>query len=246
MLLANIRIVLVRPTHPGNIGATARAMKTMCLSTLYLVAPERFPGPEATALAAGAEDVLDAARVCVTLDEAIGDCVRVIGSSARERRIEWPCLPPDQCARQLLTDAEQGPVALLFGQERTGLTNDELDRCHYVVSIAANPDYSSLNIANAVQVLAYEIYGTHLANQGRAPGEAPAILESGVTAADLDRLYRHLETVLVEIGFLDPDNPRLLMRRLTRLFNRAQLDTNEYNILRGVLTAMQQARARKC
>lgn len=245
MWLDNIRIVLVRPTHPGNIGATARAMKTMCLRRLYLVTPERFPSTEATALAAGAEDVLDAARICVTLDEAIGDCVRVIGSSARERRIEWPCLAPGQCARQLLTDAERGPVALLFGQERTGLTNDELDRCHHVVSIAANPDYSSLNIANAVQVLTYEIYGAHLANQSLAPGETSATSGLGVTATELDRLYRHLETVLVEIGFLDPHNPRLLMRRLTRLFNRAQLDTNEYNILRGVLTAMQQARTRK-
>ena len=128
MSLDNIRIVLVRPTHPGNIGATARAMKTMALRTLCLVAPERFPDPEATALAAGAEDVLEAARICETLDEAIADCVRVIGSSARERRIEWPWLSPAQCARQLLGDAARGPVALLFGQERTGLTNDELDR----------------------------------------------------------------------------------------------------------------------
>jgi TrmH family RNA methyltransferase len=169
----------------------------------------------------------------------------VIGSSARGRRIEWPCLAPDQGARQLLTEAERGPVALLFGQERTGLTNDELDRCHFVVSIAANPDYSSLNIANAVQVLAYEIYGAHLASQGRAPGAPSTAPGSPVTATDLDRLYRHLEGVLVDIGFLDPDNPRLLMRRLMRLFNRARLDTNEYNILRGVLTAVQQARTRK-
>lgn len=245
MSLDNIRIVLVRPTHPGNIGATARAMKTMCLSRLYLVAPERFPSTEATALAAGAEDVLDAAQTCVTLDEAIGDCVSVIGSSARERRIEWPCLAPEEGARQLLTDAERGPVALLFGQERTGLTNDELDRCHRVVSIAANPDYSSLNIANAVQILAYEIFGAHLESQRRASGETSATPGLEVTAADMDRLYRHLETVLVDIGFLDPENPRLLMRRLVRLFNRAQLDTNEYNILRGVLTAVQQARTRK-
>ncbi len=243
MSLDNIRIVLVRPTHPGNIGATARAMKTMALRTLYLVAPERFPGPEAAALAAGAEDVLGAARICRTLDEAIGDCVRVIGSSARERRIEWPCLSPAQCARQLLSDAAAAPVALLFGQERTGLTNEELDRCQYVVSIAANPDYSSLNLANAVQVLAYEIYGAYLKARDQAPGEAARA--PGVTAADLDRLYEHLQTVLVEIGFLDPANPRLLMRRLMRLFNRAQLDANEYNILRGVLTAVQQAKARK-
>jgi TrmH family RNA methyltransferase len=242
--LDNIRIVLVRPTHPGNIGAAARAMKTMALRTLYLVAPERFPSAEAAALAAGAEDVLEAARVCATLEEAIADCVLVIGSSARERRIEWPWLSPAQCARQLLGAGACAPVALLFGQERTGLTNEELDRCQYVVSITANPDYCSLNLAHAVQVLAYEIYGASLRiQQGSLAAAAPA---PEVTAADLDRLYQHLQTVLIEIGFLDPGNPRLLMRRLRRLFHRARLDSNEYNILRGILSAVQQAKARKC
>ncbi len=243
MPLANIRIVLVRPTHPGNIGATARAMKTMGLSALQVVAPQRFPDPEATAMAAGAEDVLDAARVCQNLEEAIGDCVRVIGTSARERHIAWPPLSPAQCAQQLLCDAAAGPVALLFGQERTGLRNEELDRCHYMTSIAANPAYPSLNIAAAVQILAYEIYCAH--RTAAAPGTGAPPAGAAVTAADLQRLYAHLERVLIGVGFLDPANPRLLMRRLTRLFNRAQLDANEYNILRGILTAVEQTRGRQ-
>jgi TrmH family RNA methyltransferase len=243
MPLANIRIVLVRPTHPGNIGATARAMKTMGLSALQVVAPQRFPDPEATAMAAGAEDVLDAARVCASLDEAIGDCVRVIGTSARGRHIAWPQLRPDQCAQQLLGDAAAGPVALLFGQERTGLLNEELDRCHYMTSIAANPAYPSLNIASAVQILAYEIYRAYLASAISTTAVPPE--SAAVTAADLQRLYAHLETVLIDVGFLDPANPRLLMRRLTRLLNRAGLDANEYNILRGILTAVEQVRGRQ-
>jgi TrmH family RNA methyltransferase len=243
MALGNIRFVLVRTTHPGNVGAAARALKTMCLDALTLVAPERYPHPNATDMAVGADDVLARARVCATLDAAIGDCVCVVGTSARDRRIAWPSLAPHECAPRLLADAANGPVAILFGQERTGLTNEELDRCQYVVSIAANPAYASLNLASAVQILAYELYGASLARAGATP--APGDGGAPVNASDMQRLLEHLEQVLIEIDFLDPANPRLLMRRLTRLFNRATLDTNEYNIVRGVLTAVQRALAGK-
>lgn len=240
MSLSNIRIVLVRPTHPGNVGATARAMKNMSLHHLYLVAPEDFPSADATDRAAGADDVLEGAMICRSLDEALKGCQLVIGTSARQRRIEWPGLDPESCARRLMDAAQQGPVALLFGQERTGLLNDELDRCHFVVTIPADSNYSSLNLACAVQILAYEIRLAGLtvpsANLPDARADRP------VSDEDMLGLYRHMEEVLRLIGFLDPANPRRLMRRLMRLFNRATLDHNEMNILRGILTAVQRHR----
>lgn len=238
MVPANIRIVLVRPTHPGNVGATARAMKNMAMRSLYLVEPERFPSPEATDRAAGADDVLDSVVICASLDEALKDCHLVIGTSARPRRIEWPTLDPAAGACRLVEGAQQGPVALLFGQERTGLLNSELDRCHFVVTIPADQAYSSLNLASAVQILAYEIYRAVLAGR---PGEAMEAREGRLASSeDMQRYYQHLAEVLQQIGFLDPDNPRYLMRRLMRLFNRAGMDDNEMNILRGILTAIQQ------
>lgn len=240
MLLTNIRIVLVRPTHPGNVGATARAMKNMSLRSLYLVAPENFPSPQATDRAVGAEDLLQDAILTASLDEALKDCHLVIGTSARIRRIEWPALDPETCARRLVDGAQHGPVALLFGQERTGLLNAELDRCHFVVTIPADQEYSSLNLACAAQILAYEIYLA--AHVGTTASAAEAREGAPVSHEDLQRLYRHLEEVLQQVGFLDPQNPRLLMRRLVRLFNRAGLDHNELNILRGILTAVQQSR----
>lgn len=238
--LTRIRIVLNRPTHPGNIGATARAMKTMCLEQLYLVAPHRFPAPEAIALAAGAEDVLDRAHVCQTLEEAVHDCRLIIGTSARSRRIGWPTLEPSEGAKQMLVAAAEDPVALVFGQERTGLTNKEIDRCHAVITIPANPAYSSINLAASVQIMAYELMRTGT----RATPSADEILEPArpATHEETEHFYRHFEQVLVETGFLDPDNPRFLMRRLRRLFNRAAPDQNEINILRGILTSVQHKR----
>lgn len=235
--LDNIRIVLVRPTHPGNIGAAARAMKTMALPNLWLVAPSRFPSPQAVAMAAGADDVLTRAHVTADLDAAIAECRTVFGSSARSRRIGWPTLDPRAAAARLIQAAREGPVAILFGQERAGLTNEELDRCHALVQIPANPAYSSLNVASAVQLLAYELYVAAQAAPALPAGEHPP-----ATAEELQRFYRHLEEVLVSIRFLDPENPRLLMRRLMRLFNRAAPDRNDINILRGILTAVEQAR----
>lgn len=235
-VLRAIRTVLFRPTHPGNIGGVARALKNMGLEQLYLVGPAPFPSAEATARAADAEDLLARAVLCRDLDEAIGDCHFVVGTTARARRIEWPMLEPAGCAQRLAREAGRGPVALLFGPERAGLANTELDRCHAMAFIPSSPAYPSLNLVCAVQIFAYELYR---AAGGIVP-EPPAA-ERPATGAEMQHFHRHLEDVLVEIGFLDPANPRLLPRRLRRLFNRAQLDQNEVNILRGFLTAVQNA-----
>ena len=241
MPLNRIRIVLVQPSHGGNIGGCARAMKNMGLTRLLLVAPEDFPGEEASARAAGADDVLARAQVCATLDEAIADCHLVIGASARERRIAWPMLAPDEAARRVLAAVNGQEVAVLFGRERTGLTNDELDRCQALVNIPANPEFSSLNLACAVQVLAYEIRCAAEAGVAAAPAGAAAMLgEPLATSAEIQRFYQHLDQVMVASGFLDPANPRLLTRRIRRLFNRIEMTSNEVNILRGILAAVTQ------
>ncbi len=235
-----IRIVLVETSHPGNIGAAARAMKTMGLGRLLLVNPAEYPHPDATALASSAGDVLEGAQVVPDLDTALEGCVLVAGTSARRRGIGPPELMPRECAARLTAAAAERDVALVFGRERTGLTNEELDRCHLLVTIPANPEYASLNLAAAVQVLAYELL--------LARGTTPTAAESEVplaTADELERLYQHLEQAALETGFLDPENPKHLMRRLRRLFNRAQPDQNELNILRGLLTALQTPRARR-
>lgn len=231
-VLDSIRIVLVEPTHPGNVGASARAMKNMGLERLYLVAPAKYPDPEASARAAGAEDLLNKAVVCATLDEAIGSCHFVVGTSARSRRIDWPAFDPVECAARLRHEAQRGPVAILFGQERSGLTNEALDRCHAVVQIPANPAYPSINLASAVQILSYELF-----RAGRT-ASTDEVLELPASEEEMSHFYVHLEAVLLRTGFFDPANPRLLMRRLRRLFNRAQPDKNEINILRGILTSV--------
>lgn len=238
--MSEVRVVLVQPSHPGNIGGVARAMKNMGLRGLYLVDPAAFPHPDAQARAAAATDVLAAARVYPSLDQALEGCSLVIGTSARARTIAWPQLDPETCARRLMAHSERAPAALLFGRERTGLTNDELDRCHYVVEIPADPAFPSLNLVCAVQVLAYELRRASLrspASNGETATDAPPASQE-----DMQRFYRHLEEVLIEIAFLNPAHPRKLMRRLMRLFNRAGLDQNELNILRGILTAVQQGR----
>ncbi len=236
----NIRIVLVETSHPGNIGAAARAMKTMCLEELVLVNPAEFPHPDAAARASGAADLLERARVTATLDEALAGCVLVAGTSARRRGIGPPELAPRECAARLAAGAVQQDVALVFGRERTGLTNEELGRCHILVNIPANPEYASLNLAAAVQVLGYELM--------LARAATPAAAEAGTplaTADEMERFYEHLESAALETGFLDPANPKHLMRRLRRLFNRAQPDQNEINILRGLLAALQADRPRR-
>lgn len=236
--LGAVRIVLVNTTHPGNIGGVARAMKNMGLLDLRLVNPQGYPSAEATARASGAHDLLARARVHDDLDAALAGCCRVLGSSARQRTLRWPELTPRAAAADLLQGASSGPVALLFGRERTGLTNEELDRCQALVTIPTHPDYSSLNLAAAVQVLTYELRLAALeAGQGdAAPVESPGGGEVGAPHEELERFYAHLEETLQVLDFLDPDNPRHLMRRLRRLFARAHPSVNEVNILRGILT----------
>lgn len=233
--LQSVRVVLVHPTHPGNIGATARAMKTMGVTDLALVQPKHFPSEEATARASGATDVLQQAGVYDTLDQAIADCSLVVGTSARKRTINWPLWSPAECATNMIAAAADKPVAVVFGRERMGLTNEELDRCHAMVSIPANPDYASLNLASAVQILCYEL-------RCAAGATVPAASDATVaTREQMELFYDHLQAVLVHTGFLDPQQPKLLMRRLQRLFNRAQPDEKEVNILRGILTAIQRS-----
>lgn len=236
--LDNIRIVLVATSHAGNIGAAARAMKNMGLSELYLVAPHNYPAAEATHRAANAADVLERAVVVDTFEEAVADCALVVGTSARERRIPWPLLDPRGCAEQVYREAQRQRVALVFGREDRGLSNDELQKCQLHVNIPTDAAYSSLNLAMAVQVLAYEVRMAHLAGVPAADAMAGWDVEFA-TAADVERLFTHMEQALAEMGFLKADAPKQSMPRLRRLFQRTRLDAMEVNILRGILTSAQ-------
>lgn len=237
MPFPNVRIVLVETSHSGNIGAAARAMKNMCLSRLYLVAPREFPSAEASARASGADDVLNAACVCGTLEEAVADCCLVFGASARPRTIVWPQTDAHGCA-EMVAQRPEGDIAIVFGRERSGLTNQELEHCNYLLHIPCNPEFSSLNVAAALQVVTYELM---LAYRRSGPTAELPKEDEPATMEELERFYGHLESTLVELDFLDPSNPRQLMRRLRRLFNRTELERTEVNILRGILTAAQKA-----
>lgn len=237
-MLEKILIVLVETSHPGNIGAAARAIKNMGLARLALVRPASFPDPEADSRATGAGDILASATVHDSLEEALQGCSLVYGASARLRSLPWPVLSPRECAATAA--AASGELAIVFGRERTGLSNEELAQCDRLVHIPCNPDFSSLNVAAAVQVICYELRLAALA-AGQAGGdEVPPDPDSRpATREELEGLYRHLEETLVKIGYLDPGTPRLLMRRLRRLYNRAGLEQTELNILRGILKATQ-------
>jgi len=233
--LAAVRVVLVAPSHPGNIGATARAMLTMGLARLVLVAPRRFPDAEAVALASGATAVLDTTRVVSTLDDALRGAVSAIGFSARPREFAGRVLAVREAAAQAIADAAIGDVALVFGTEMSGLSNDELARCSVVAAIPANPGYASLNLAAAVQVAAYELRVAALGGEvWRAQRFAPA------TADEIEALYAHGTRTLAAMRFLDPRMPKRLLPRLRRLFARAALEKEEVNILRGILARMDQ------
>ncbi|MBT8768201.1 tRNA (cytosine(32)/uridine(32)-2'-O)-methyltransferase TrmJ [Metapseudomonas boanensis] len=246
-MLHNIRVVLVNTSHPGNIGGAARAMKNMGLSRLVLVDPEDFPSVEALARASGADDLLANAQVVNTLEEALVGCSLVLGTSARDRRIPWPLLDPRECGRAAVEQVQQGgEVALVFGREYAGLTNEELQRCQFHVHIPSDPDFSSLNLAAAVQVLTYEVRMAWLAAEGKPTKteklETTAMLNAmPVTMDELELFYGHLQSTLVEIGFLDPEKPRHLMSRLRRLYGRSGISKLEMNILRGILTETQKA-----
>ena len=258
--LARVRMVMVRTSHPGNIGSAARAMKTMGLTDLCLVEPDHFPHEEATWLASGATDVLARATVVSDLPAAVDDSVIVIGASARQRRIPTPQLDPRDCAR-LISDAPPGQrVSILFGREASGLDNDALDLCHYHLCVPANPDYGVLNVAMAIQVVAYEIRQAFLKQLVlkqlvlKQEGEMAIATERQKAArmpltavdwdvplasqADTERFLAHLNETLIEIGFINPDSPRQAMRRFRRLFQRIHMDEMEVNLLRGILTAV--------
>lgn len=230
--LHNVRVVLSHTSHPGNIGAAARAMKTMGIGALYLVNPKHFPDAEATARSSGAADVLEKARVCTTLDEALEGTVLAVALTTRRRDLTVPLFDPREAATEILTVAATQPVALVFGNETSGLTVAEVARCQLLVTIPGNPEYSSLNLAAAVQVMAYEL---RMALPRVVTPEVPGNLASH---EDIERFYRHLEDVLVDIEFLDPRQPRRLMQRLRRLFGRSRLEREELAILRGILSAV--------
>jgi len=235
--LPHIKIVLVNTSHPGNIGATARAMKNMGLSRLILVNPMEFPSGVAVGRAASALDVLEQAEVVETLGEAIADCALVIGSSARSRSLPWLMLTPEQSAEKLVNEGQFAQVALVFGREDSGLNNEELQLCHFHVQIPASREYSSLNLAAAVMVLCYEIRKAVLGDEDAADkAEDEYWDQERATVEQVEYFYEHLERVLVKIDFHDPDNPRQLMQRMRRLFGRIRIDSMEMNILRGILT----------
>ncbi|WP_300450655.1 RNA methyltransferase [Accumulibacter sp.] len=237
--LDRIRIVLSRTSHPGNIGAAARAMKTMGLSHLRLVNPKRFPDDEAMARAAGAEDILLQAQVCTTLDTALADSIYTYALSARQRNLGPAAMPARQAAGEILARAGTGEVALLFGNETAGLSNAEVQRCQSTVYIPANPEYSSLNLASAVQLLCYELRLAAFAGRPPVLTRAVPFASPPAAHADIERFYAHLERVMVASGFLDPEHPRRLLPKLRRLFARTELESDEINILRGLLDALE-------
>ncbi len=237
-----IKIVLVEPSHPGNIGAAARAAKTMCIENLVLVNPADFPSGQARARATGALDVLERATLCDSLSEAIADCTFVVGSSARQRGLQCPEIAPGDLGEKVWREVEGGNVAIVFGRESSGLSNEELDQCHYLTTIPANWEFSSLNIASAVQVLCYEVYKAYLARTNNNEEIFTENEDVLATAEEIEHLLVHMKQVLEEIEFFDPKQPKLLMRRLRQLYSRARLTQVETNILRGILSATQKSR----
>ena len=235
-MLAQVKIVLVETSHPGNIGAVARAMKTMNMAQLRLVNPKTFPSAEATARASGADDILAKAEVFGNLAEAIADCQLVFGSSARSRTITWPEITPRACGEKVLIQEPESLSAIVFGRENSGLTNEELDHCQYLLKIPCNEKFSSLNVAAAVQVVCYELFlaSTDRQETGLINKEAPL-----ASAVQMESFYEHLHQTLIDIDFMHPDKSRSIMRRLRRIYNRVQLDTKELDILRGILKMSQ-------
>jgi tRNA/rRNA methyltransferase len=237
-LLARVVVVLSRPSHPGNIGSAARALKTMGLSRLTLVAPKTFPAPEAEALASGAADLLHSAKVVARLDDALADATFSVAVSARVRDLGPAFLPARAASEEIIARAARGEtVALLFGNETAGLTNEEIQRCQRAAMIPADSAYGSLNLAAAVQVLAYELRQSALAgiDAGALESRATPFSSSPATHAEQEAFYRHLEDVMRASGFLDPERPGRLLAKLRRLFARAGLEKDEVNILRGLL-----------
>ena len=233
----NVTVVLVNTSHPGNIGATARAMKNMGLSRLALVQPLQFPSGVAVGRAVSAVNILESAKVFTSLQEAVADCGLVIGTSARSRRIPWPMLSPGQCANKIVSEMGTNKVSLVFGREDSGLNNEELQLCHFHVQIPADKDYSSLNLAAAVMILCYELHKAGMTEEEAVDkAEDDFWDQEKATGMQVEHFYEHLERVMIAINFHDPENPRQLMQRMRRLFSRIRIDVMEMNILRGILT----------
>lgn len=237
-MLDKVSVVLVGTSHPGNIGSAARAMKVMGLTNLVLVDPACEVDEKTYALAAGAADIVEQAKIVSSLDEAIADCGLVIGSSARSRTLEWPQLDPRECGIKTIAEAPSHNVAILFGRERTGLTNEELQRCHCHVYIPANPEYSSLNLAMAVQTVSYEVRMAFLDQQKHAND---GLVEEYPRAAELEMFYEHLEKVAKQTQFINKKHPGMVMAKLRRLFTRARPESQELNILRGILSSVEKS-----
>lgn len=236
-MLNNVKVVLVGTSHSGNIGSAARAMKVMGLTNLVLVDPQCKVDEQTLALAAGAADIAENAIIVKNLNEAVADCSLVVGSSARSRTLEWPMLEPRECGQKFVSEGQSSPVALVFGRERTGLTNEELQTCHYHVCIPANPDYSSLNLAMAVQTLSYEIRMAYLERQQ----SQYTVEEESVYPRhkELEMFFEHLEKVAIDTQFINREQPGQVMNKLRRLFHRARPESQELNILRGVLSSIE-------
>ncbi len=233
-----IRIIMLRTWHPGNIGSALRAMKTMGRTRLILVNPQQWPHEDAETMAAGAADMIDQVQVVGSLEEAIAGCRLVIGTSARNRSFSWPMLNSRGCGEKLVQEAQSGDVALVFGQETSGMTNEELQQCHFHVSIDANPDYPVLNVASAVQILCHEIYQAELAgSQVLTPEDSDVVYPD---VQQMAQFYQQLELALNDINFIIPQHPGKIMTKLHRLFNRARPEQEELNILRGILSRIRQ------
>jgi len=245
---ANIRIVLVETSHPGNIGAVARAMKNMQLESLYLVRPQQAPDDHSAARSSGATDVLNNAVICDSLGEAIADCRLVIAASARKRSISWPTADAADAATKLVEGCHDSPVAMVFGREDRGLNNDELDHCNFMTRLPTNPNFSSLNIAAAVQVFSYEIRKSYLVKKEQNKTEISTEIEKHKIVADIDKpassknlmnMFNHFEETLIQVNFMPEHRTRTLMRKLNRFFYKSQVTEEEVSIFRGILTELQ-------
>ncbi len=235
----NIRIILIGTTHPGNIGSAARAMKVMGLSRLVLVSPKHFPSGEATALASNADDILKNAQVVETFAEAIQGCGLVLGTTAHARSLPWPTLDLKGAAQKAVAEVGEHDIALVFGREKTGLHNEEVERCHHIVTIPTSEEYTSLNLAQAVQLMMYEIrlHALEAMNTPSMPEQAPRDWHPE-PPEKMEIFFARLEKALLHVGFLNPAQPKRLMQRLRRLFLRARPDENELNILNGIASAL--------
>lgn len=240
LLLNNVRIVLVKPQHPGNIGMAARAMKNMGLSQLYLVDPKDFPSREALYRASHADDVVEAAIVKNSLKEAISDCSLVLGTSTRERIMSQPILTSREAALKITTQFSAEKIAIIFGCETFGLVNEDLELCQFQIKIPSVERYSSLNLASAVQVICYELRMSCI--EERIPTKSKQDASGLASAAELNGFYEHLKQTMINIHFLNPDRPRKMMERFHQIFNRALLDQEDINLLRGMLSTIEKDR----